>query len=57
MKTTVFLIALSFIGIVSVTASSKENTIILDTRSAFRYDRKHLEGAVHLSFTDFTQYD
>lgn len=93
MKTTVFLIALSFIGIVSVTASSKEsanevdakkeypksfasygdfsnlvsevekhradrliglkeflkmseeeNTIILDTRSAFRYGRKHLEA-------------
>lgn len=35
--------------------SKKPNTIILDTRSAFRYDRIHLKGAKHLSFTDFTQ--
>jgi hypothetical protein len=35
--------------------SKQPNTIILDTRSAFRYDRIHLKGAKHLSFTDFTQ--
>lgn len=35
--------------------SQKENTIVLDTRSTFRYNRKHLKGAIHLSFTDFTQ--
>lgn len=35
--------------------SKAENTVILDTRSADRYARKHLKGAIHLSFTDFTQ--
>lgn len=35
--------------------SQDENVIILDTRSTFRYNRKHLKGAIHLSFTDFTQ--
>lgn len=35
--------------------SQEKNTIILDTRSTFRYNRKHLKGALHLSFTDFTQ--
>lgn len=35
--------------------SQDENTIILDTRSTFRYNRKHLKGAIHLSFSDFTQ--
>ena len=35
--------------------SREKNVIILDTRSDFRYDRKHLKGAVHLAFTDFTQ--
>lgn len=35
--------------------SHEANTIILDTRSDFRYDRKHLKGAIHLDFTDFTQ--
>lgn len=33
----------------------KENVIVLDTRSTFRYNRKHLKGAIHLSFPDFTQ--
>lgn len=32
-----------------------KNVVVLDTRSTFRYDRKHLRGAIHLSFTDFTQ--
>jgi hypothetical protein len=35
--------------------SQAKNTIILDSRSTFRFDRKHLKGAKHLSFTDFTQ--
>lgn len=37
-------------------AMSKEpGTIILDSRSDFRFERIHLQGAKHLSFTDFTQ--
>jgi rhodanese-related sulfurtransferase len=37
-------------------AMSKEpGTIILDSRSDFRFERVHLKGAKHLSFTDFTQ--
>jgi len=35
--------------------NTEKNTIILDTRSTFRYHRKHLKGAIHLSFSDFTQ--
>jgi hypothetical protein len=35
--------------------SKRPNVIILDTRSDFRFDRKHIKGAVHLAFTDFTQ--
>lgn len=35
--------------------SKESNTIILDSRSDFRYNRKHLKGALHLDFTDFTQ--
>jgi len=35
--------------------SKQPNTIILDSRSTFRFDRIHLAGAKHLSFTDFTQ--
>ena len=34
---------------------SESNTIVLDARSSDRFERKHLKGAVHLSFTDFTQ--
>jgi Rhodanese-like domain len=37
-------------------AKSKElNVVILDTRSDLRYARKHLKGAIHLAFTDFTE--
>jgi rhodanese-related sulfurtransferase len=37
-------------------AMSKEpGTVILDSRSSFRFERIHLKGAKHLSFTDFTQ--
>ena len=35
--------------------SKQPNVIVLDTRSAFRYERIHIQGAKHLSFTDFTQ--
>lgn len=34
--------------------SLEENTIILDTRSQEAFTRKHLKGAVHLNFSDFT---
>ena len=30
------------------------NTLVLDSRSDFRFGRKHLAGAKHLSFPDFT---
>ncbi|PID59387.1 MAG: sulfurtransferase [Ignavibacteriae bacterium] len=35
--------------------SQEKNVVILDTRSTFRYKRKHLKGAIHLGFSDFTQ--
>jgi len=35
--------------------SEQENVVILDTRSDSRYNRKHIKGAIHLDFTDFTQ--
>jgi len=35
--------------------SKQPNVMILDTRSDFRYERIHIQGAKHLSFTDFTQ--
>lgn len=35
--------------------SKQPGVIILDTRSTFRYKRMHVEGAKHLSLTDFTQ--
>ncbi len=35
--------------------SQEPEVIILDSRSAFRFDRIHIKGAKHLSFTDFTQ--
>ncbi|MFT5779630.1 MAG: hypothetical protein ACI837_002589 [Crocinitomicaceae bacterium] len=37
------------------TMSEKENVFILDTRSKAMYDAKHIKGAVHLNFSDFTQ--
>jgi hypothetical protein len=37
------------------TMSNQENTIILDTRSKAMYDAKHIQGAIHLNFSDFTQ--
>lgn len=35
--------------------SREPGVIVLDTRSAFRFDRIHVAGAKHLAFTDFTQ--
>ncbi|NBT35587.1 MAG: rhodanese-like domain-containing protein [Betaproteobacteria bacterium] len=35
--------------------SREPGVIILDTRSALRFERIHLKGARHLSFPDFTQ--
>jgi hypothetical protein len=35
--------------------SKEPGVIILDTRSAFRFERIHMKGAKHLAFTDFTQ--
>jgi hypothetical protein len=35
--------------------SKQKGVVILDTRSDFRYNRKHVKGAIHLDFTDFTQ--
>jgi len=29
--------------------------VVLDSRFDFRYHRKHLNGSIHLDFTDFTQ--
>lgn len=34
---------------------SEENTILLDTRSEAAYKRKHLKGAIHLNFSDFSE--
>jgi len=34
---------------------AEAGTIILDTRSDALYKRKHVKGAVHLNFSDFTQ--
>ncbi|MBT8382094.1 MAG: rhodanese-like domain-containing protein, partial [Ignavibacteria bacterium] len=34
--------------------SKEPGVIILDTRSTFRYERIRVNGAKHLSFTDFT---
>ncbi len=38
-----------------LTMSKQDNVVILDTRSTARYRRKHLKGAIHLGFSDFTQ--
>jgi rhodanese-related sulfurtransferase len=35
--------------------AAEPGVIILDSRSTFRYERLHVKGAKHLSFTDFTQ--
>lgn len=35
--------------------AKEPNTVILDTRSREMYDLKHVKGAIHLNFSDFTQ--
>ncbi len=35
--------------------SKEKNVIVLDTRSKKMYDMKHVKGAIHLNFSDFTQ--
>ncbi|WP_316847382.1 rhodanese-like domain-containing protein [Pedobacter psychrodurus] len=35
--------------------AEEKGTIILDTRSDSLYKRKHVKGAIHLNFADFTQ--
>lgn len=35
--------------------SRDPGVLILDSRSAFRFERIHIKGAKHLAFTDFTQ--
>ncbi|QIL38837.1 rhodanese-like domain-containing protein [Pedobacter sp. HDW13] len=35
--------------------AAEKGTIILDTRSDSLYKRKHVKGAIHLNFSDFTQ--
>jgi len=35
--------------------SNKANVVILDTRSKEMYDAKHIKGAIHLNFSNFTQ--
>lgn len=34
-----------------------QETVILDTRSKAMYDLKHVKGAIHLNFADFTQWE
>jgi rhodanese-related sulfurtransferase len=38
-----------------VEMSTDPDVVILDTRSGFRFERIHVSGARHLSFSDFTQ--
>lgn len=38
-----------------VKMSKEPGVVVLDSRSAFRFDRIHVKGAKHLAFTDFTQ--
>ena len=35
--------------------SKEQDVIILDTRSKAMYDAKHVKGAIHMCFSDFTQ--
>lgn len=38
-----------------LTKSKSENVVILDTRSKEMFIKKHIKGAIHLNFSDFTQ--
>ncbi len=35
--------------------ATEEHTIVLDTRSEAAFKQKHLRGAIHLNFSDFTE--
>ncbi|MEH3111844.1 rhodanese-like domain-containing protein [Pedobacter terrae] len=35
--------------------AGEKGTVILDTRSDSLFERKHIKGAIHLNFADFTQ--
>ena len=35
--------------------ANQPDTLVLDTRSKEAYDQGHIEGAVHLNFSDFTE--
>ncbi len=35
--------------------AGEKGTVILDTRSDSLFKRKHIKGAIHLNFADFTQ--
>lgn len=35
--------------------AAQPNVVILDTRSDLMYNAKHIKGAIHLKFSDFTQ--
>jgi hypothetical protein len=35
--------------------AAEQGTIVLDTRSESAFQRKHLQGAVHLNFSEFTE--
>ncbi len=37
------------------TMAKEKGTLVLDTRSKLAYDKKHIRGAVHLNFSDFTK--
>lgn len=37
--------------------SQEPGVVVLDSRSTSRFNRIHIKGAKHLSFTDFTQYN
>ncbi len=37
------------------TMATENGVVILDTRSYNMYKRKHIKGAIHLNFSDFTQ--
>ena len=38
-----------------VEMSKMDDVVILDTRSKAMYTAKHIKGAIHLNFSDFTQ--
>ena len=35
--------------------AKEDGTVILDTRSKSKFDKRHIKGAIHLNFSDFTE--